>query len=611
MPELHDLARLVSSAAAARPDGTAVVAGTTRLTWSALDDEVSRLATGLGRAGVVAGQRVMLVLGNRLELVTTYLAVLRAQAVAVPVNPASTPGELARMLADSGSRLVLGDAATLAGVREAVAEVARARAGEQTDLAEDLVARSVAARVVTVGEPPREGELSHDDLRAAEAQPVPALPDPDRLAALLYTSGTSGRPRAAMLSHRALSSNLEQVAAVEPPMMRGDDVVLGVLPLFHVYGLNAVLGGVLRHGCTLVLAERFDPQGTLDLVEAERCTVLPLAPAVFPHWRDVEGLRERLASVRLVLSGSAPLAPEVVADFTGRTGIPLHQGYGLTEASPVVTSTLCSEQLKPGSVGAALPGVELRLVDSHGAAPEGEDPGEIEVRGAHLFSGYWPDGSGGPDADGWWPTGDVGFLDEAGRPVPRRPGQGAGRRLRLQRLPGRGRGGRGGGRRRRRRRGHRRPRRAHRRGGRRLRPRPRRRPRRGRGGRTGAVRGAAGPVQAAEPGRGGRRAAAHRHRQGAEGQAARAGAAPDHGAARVTARVTLYARQGCHLCDAARETVARVCAELGESFEEVDVDRDPELRERFTEEVPVTFVDGRQHDFWRVDEQRLRTALTR
>jgi long-chain acyl-CoA synthetase len=196
--------------------------------------------------------------------------------------------------------------------------------------------------------------------------------------------------------------------------MREDDVVLGVLPLFHVYGLNAVLGGVLRHGCTLVLAERFDPRGTLDLVEAERCTVLPLAPAVFGHWRGIEGLRDRLASVRLVLSGSAPLAPEVIADFTGRTGIPLHQGYGLTEASPVVTSTLCSEHPKPGSVGAALPGVELRLVDSHGAAPEGEDPGQIEVRGAHLFSGYWPDGAGGPDADGWWPTGDVGFLDESG-----------------------------------------------------------------------------------------------------------------------------------------------------------------------------------------------------
>jgi long-chain acyl-CoA synthetase len=414
MPELHDVARLVSTAASERPDGTALVAGATRLTWAGLEAEVARLATGLGRAGVVAGQRVMVVLGNRPELVTTYLGVLRAQAVAVPVNPASTPGELARMLADSGARLVVAEAATLVGVREAVAEVARARTGEQTHLADDLVTRAVAARIVTVGEPPREGELSLDDLRAADAQPVPPLPDPDKLAALLYTSGTSGRPRAAMLTHRALASNLDQVAAVEPPMMRGDDVVLGVLPLFHVYGLNAVLGGVLRHRCTLVLAERFDPRGTLELVEAERCTVLPLAPAVFPYWLDVPDLRERLASVRLVLSGSAPLAPEVIAAFTGRTDIPLHQGYGLTEAAPVVTSTLCSEHPKPGSVGAALPGVELRLVDSHGGAPEGEDPGEIEVRGPHLFSGYWPDGAGGPDADGWWPTGDVGFLDGAG-----------------------------------------------------------------------------------------------------------------------------------------------------------------------------------------------------
>jgi long-chain acyl-CoA synthetase len=357
---------------------------------------------------------VLIALGNRIELVTTYLGVLRAQAVAVPVNPASTPGELARMLADSGARLAVADAETLAGVREAVATLARARAGEETDLDEDLVARSVPSRVVVVGEEAGEGELRHADLRATDPQPVPTLPDPDKLAALLYTSGTSGRPRAAMLTHRALSANLEQVAAVEPPMMRADDVVLGVLPLFHVYGLNAVLGGVLRHGCTLVLAERFDPEGTLDLVEAERCTVLPLAPAVFARWRNESRLRERLASVRLVLSGSAPLAPEVIADFTGRTGIPLHQGYGLTEAAPVVTSTLCSERLQAGSVGAPLPGIELRLVEAGGRAPEGEDVGEIEVRGANLFSGYWPDGAGGPDADGWWATGDVGYLDASG-----------------------------------------------------------------------------------------------------------------------------------------------------------------------------------------------------
>jgi long-chain acyl-CoA synthetase len=218
-----------------------------------------------------------------------------------------------------------------------------------------------------------------------------------------------------MLTHRALLANIEQVAAVEPPMIHGDDVVLGVLPMFHVYGLNAVLGVVMRHRAKLVLTGRFEPQGTLDLIEDEACSVVPVAPPVFAYWRDIDGLEERLGPVRLMLSGSAPLSPELAQEFTGRTGIPIHQGYGLTEAAPVVTSTLCSESLQPGSVGAALPGIQLRLVDETGQPPEGEDDaGEIQVKGANLFSGYWPDGAGGPDADGWWATGDVGFLDASG-----------------------------------------------------------------------------------------------------------------------------------------------------------------------------------------------------
>src|SRR3712207_2461004 len=197
-------------------------------------------------------------------------------------------------------------------------------------------------RVVVVGADAQPGERTYDELRADTARPVPPLQDPEKLAALLYTSGTSGRPRAAMLTHRALLANIEQVAAVQPPMIHGDDVVLGVLPLFHVYGLNAVLGVVMRHRAKLVLAARFDPQGTLDLIEDEACSVVPVAPPVFAYWRGVEGLRERLGPVRLMLSGSAPLDPELSAEFSEVTGVPVHQGYGLTEAAPVVTSTLCS-----------------------------------------------------------------------------------------------------------------------------------------------------------------------------------------------------------------------------------------------------------------------------
>ena len=341
----------------------------------------------------------MIAVGNRIEFVTTYLGVLRAQVVAVPVNPRSTPGELARMVADSGSRMVVADETALDAVRAALAEL------------DGDVARPV---VVATGTSPGERELALDDLRADVVRPVPPLPDPEKLAALLYTSGTSGRPRAAMLSHRALLANIEQVAAVEPPMMHGDDVVLGVLPLFHVYGLNAVLGGVLRHRARLLLVERFEPQAVLDLIDDEACSVVPIAPPAFAHWLPDEHLRERLGPVRLVLSGSAPLEGAVVEEFTSITGIPVHQGYGLTEASPVVTSTLCSREPRAGSVGAALPGIELRLVDETWGQVEGEDPGEIQVRGDNLFSGYWPDGSDGPDDEGWYGTGDVGFLDASG-----------------------------------------------------------------------------------------------------------------------------------------------------------------------------------------------------
>lgn len=396
----NDISALVAEAADDVPDRQALVeSGGRSLTWAGLEDEVSRLATGLGTHGVRAGQRVMIAVGNRIEFVTTYLGVLRAQVVAVPVNPRSTPGELARMVADSGTRLVVTDETALDAVRAALDEL------------DPDVARPT---VVVTGTAPAEGELALDDLRADVVRPVPPLPDPEKLAALLYTSGTSGLPRAAMLSHRALLANIEQVAAVEPPMMHGDDVVLGVLPLFHVYGLNAVLGGVLRHRARLLLVERFDPQSVLDLIDDEACSVVPIAPPVFAHWLPDEHLRERLGPVRLVLSGSAPLEPEVIEQFTSITGIPVHQGYGLTEASPVVTSTLCSHEPRAGSVGAALPGIELRLVDETWGQVEGEDPGQIQVRGDNLFSGYWPDGADGPDADGWYATGDVGFLDASG-----------------------------------------------------------------------------------------------------------------------------------------------------------------------------------------------------
>jgi long-chain acyl-CoA synthetase len=409
-----NLAELLGRAAQESPDRVALVeaAGGRRVTWAELDAEADRVAHGLGALGLVAGHRVLVAVGNRVEFVTAYLGALRARLVVVPVNPRATTGETVRVMADCGARVAMADPTTVTTVRSAVAGLEDALIGAD----EELVARTTVPRIAVVGAPALPSEIPYDDLLGdgTGGRLPPAAQDPEALAVLLYTSGTSARPRAAMLAHRALVANIEQGAAVEPPMVTGDDVVLGVLPLFHVYGLNAVLGQVLRQQARLVLAEEFDVQGTLDLIEDEAVTVVPVAPPVLAHWRDVPDLADRLSSVRLLLSGSAPLAPELVRDIEERTGVPVHEGYGLTEAAPVVTSTLCSATRKPGSVGAALPGVRLRLVDESGQAPEGEDPAQIEIAGENLFSGYWPDGADGPRADGWWATGDVGFLDEDG-----------------------------------------------------------------------------------------------------------------------------------------------------------------------------------------------------
>jgi long-chain acyl-CoA synthetase len=413
------VADLLRLAALESPGKLALVEAAGRsLTWQQLDDEVDRLAAGLGAAGILAGHRVAIASANRIEFVATYLAVLRVQAVAVPLNPRATGTELARAIGDCGARLVVADFEAVGSVREAIGYVERAIAGD-LDLGRvdaELLQRTVRPQVYVVGAAPRRGEHAYDDLRAEATRAVPPLTDPERLAVLLYTSGTSGRPRGAMLTHRALLANLDQIAAVDPPMIHGDDVVLGVLPLFHVYGLNAVLGTVLRRRAKLLLVDRFEPQSTLDLIEDEACSVVPVAPPVLAYWMQDPALEERLGPVRLLLSGSAPLDPDLVEAFTTRTKIPVHQGYGLTEAAPAVTSTLCSDgfDLDPRSVGAALPGVELRLVDEAGLAPEQGDPGEILIKGPNLFSGYWPDGADGPDRQGWWATGDIGFLSAAG-----------------------------------------------------------------------------------------------------------------------------------------------------------------------------------------------------
>lgn len=402
-----NLSEHLREAAAADPDGVALVevpgrlsAPRRSLSWREIDSAAEAVARALTGRGLIAGQRVALVMANRADLPIAYFGILRGGMVAVPMNPRSTANEVRRMLADAKVKVVLCDATGAAAVREAVAEH--------------------PCDVVVDGTTPVGSETSFDAFLGEASHLEPAAPrDAEALAAILYTSGASGKPRGVMLSHRALIANVEQAAAVEPPLVTADDRMLGLLPMFHIYGLNAVLGSAVRAGARTVLVDGFDPRGLLDIVRDEGITNLPLAPPVIAAWAGLDGLREALAGVRVVVSGASALDPDLASAFTESSGHAVEQGYGMTEASPVIAVTLASRRdpgdpPKPGSVGHSLPGVEVRTVGPDGMDVQNGDLGELLVHGANLFSGYWPDGADGPDAEGWYRTGDLGFADDDG-----------------------------------------------------------------------------------------------------------------------------------------------------------------------------------------------------
>ena len=367
-----NLADLVTRQAAAQPDRVALVQPRPvrrTMTWAELDRRIDEVAAGLSVRGLVAGHRVAIVGPNSIEFVVAYFATLRAGYVAVPINPGSTLTELRAMIDDCGARVLLTTTThSLPGVHHI-----------------DLTAEGL------------------DELADVSAQPVSSPKDPEALAVLLYTAGTSGEPKAAMLSHRALLSHVHNVASFD--ILGRDDVVLAMLPLFHVFGLNAVLGSCLRSGARLVIMDGFD--GFVEVLAAEKITNLPLAPPVLARILDDERAVANLGSVTRVVSGAAPLLVDLRDQFTARTGLRVEQGYGLTEAAPGVSATLGGgEMLGHGHVGRPLPGVEVRIGDGTDPA----EPDEIWIRGDNLFSGYWPDGRGGPGTDGWFATGDIGYL---------------------------------------------------------------------------------------------------------------------------------------------------------------------------------------------------------
>jgi long-chain acyl-CoA synthetase len=369
-----------AGAAALIDDGGAVGYGQLR-------DHVARVRAALTRRGIEPGDRVAIASANDSSFVTTYLATLGTGAVAVPLNVASPLPELEGQLAATKPKLVVGPPDL--GIPDAVPANELDRGGP--------------------GDPP----------------PVYAS-RPEDLAVLVFTSGTAGRPRAAMLTHGNLLANIAQLRASDPGAPSTDDgpsgprardVVLGALPMFHIYGLNVVLGFALATGSAVVLIKRFDPQGALAAVRQHGVTVIAGVPTLWSAWANLPSARrDAFATVRLATSGAAPLDPEVARSVQERLGLTLVEGYGLTEASPAVTTAL-GVDAPPGSVGRPLPDVELRLVDDSAHDVLVGDPGEIWVRGPNVFAGYWGDPEATAAAltdDGWLRTGDVAVVDDSG-----------------------------------------------------------------------------------------------------------------------------------------------------------------------------------------------------
>jgi len=379
-------------------DRVAIISRGRPTTYGALRDQVAHVRGGLAQLGVGKGDTVALLCSNGRYFVDLYLAALGLGAVTVPLNPTSPAPEIEREVRTVAAKVV-------------VVEPAAAHAWSQIDRAKlPTVQHVVATETGTVPT----ADSAFDDLLGAAQVSCVEVADDD-LAALIFTSGTAGSPRAAMLSHGNLLANLEQGRTTDG--INEGDVVYGVLPMFHIFGLNVVLGLSLARGATVVLVQRFDPFTALETIRERDVTVIPGAPPMwlaFSHFDEAPA--DSFAGVRLALTGAAKMPEEATRRLQTRYGLILREGYGLTEASPVVTSS-AGITPKLGSVGKVLGGVQVRLVDEHGDDALEGDSGEIWIKGPNVFKGYLDEPEATErvlTADGWLRTGDIAVVDDDG-----------------------------------------------------------------------------------------------------------------------------------------------------------------------------------------------------
>jgi malonyl-CoA/methylmalonyl-CoA synthetase len=384
---IETLTALVAERWPSTPEATPFldVPGGVTLTYAAADREIARLAHALGALGVQRGDRVAVQVEKSPAALLLYLACVRAGAVLLPMNTAYTAAEVDYLVGDAEPRLLVQDPSRPA--RADLTVVTLDGAGEGT------LADAAAAQ-------------------PAEYEAVPTTPDD--LAAILYTSGTTGRPKGAMLTQRNLASNalaLHRIWGFGP-----DDVILHALPVFHTHGLFVATNCALANGTGMIYLARFEPGAVLE--QLERATVFMGVPTYYTRLLAEPALdAERCRGVRLFISGSAPLLASTHDEFRQRTGQRILERSGMTETSMITSNPLDGER-RPGTVGFPLPDVEVRVTapDSGATLPAGE-VGGIEVRGPNVCAGYWrqPERTAAERTpDGFFRTGDVGLVDDDG-----------------------------------------------------------------------------------------------------------------------------------------------------------------------------------------------------
>ncbi|RFU20457.1 long-chain-fatty-acid--CoA ligase [Geodermatophilus marinus] len=398
-----NLATILREAARAHPEKAALLFDGGAVSYAELDAASDRFAAGLAARGLGPGDAVALQLPNVPQFAVACFGVLKAGCVAVPVNVLFEAGEVGYVLGDSGARLLV----TWSGVADEAAKGA-ADAGV-TDL---VVLATPGAPHAAVGRP-------FEQLLETPVVGRPPLhqPDPGDTAVIVYTAGTTGRPKGAELTHVQLFMNADTPGPLFD--LRDDDVVLAVLPLFHVFGLSSILDCGVRFAATLALVPRFEATAVLETIQRHRVTVFEGVPTMFISVLDHPD-RERydLSSLRVGISGGAPIPAEVLDRFERTVGAVVLEGYGLSETASTTTFNVSEQDRRVYSIGRPVYGVEVEVWDPEGRPlpPGREHVGELVVRGFNVMKGYHgrPGATAEAMAGGWFHTGDLGYVDEDG-----------------------------------------------------------------------------------------------------------------------------------------------------------------------------------------------------